>query len=454
MQMDLIKAFDAAASEAPTSARPSDSTAFPNVLESSLASSGDERGTPSEGDADAARDGEAEEAAAGAGARSDDPSAQEDARAAAESGAPAVAAAGLAERARELAVAESERETEGRPSDLAAGDGAASEDERTDGATEADTAVARAVEGAVAAEAEAAGEEVATTARVATEQGMPTTPQVASATAEVGSRQDPGSEREDVALAQAAERASQQREQAAEQASQQREQAAQDSAFERAAADRALDEASGGTVDPMLRQQIDDRAAVQRAPDVASVDGAAAVASPVAGLVTETTTATAPGTPSPVVASEAIAVQTEWLATRGGGTARLVLHPPELGEMAIRVTLRGGAVDVVMVAQEAMAAGVADEQSERLAQAFAGRDLRLDQFEVRRGDPAGLATDSDGRFAESGSGDGREARGDEADREGRGDRGRPGARGDGSEPTPVPRIATIVADTGGVDLRI
>ena len=447
MQMDLVRALDAAASEPSTSARPSDGAEFPNVLESSLASAGDGRDTPSEEHAEAPREGEDEEAAAGEGARADDSSAQEDARAAAESGAPAVAAAGLAERARALAIAESERETEGRPSDLAAGDGAAGEDERTDAATDTatdlDTTVARAVEGAVAAEADAAGEEVATNARVATEQGMPTASQVAPEVAEVEDAEDRGSEREDVSLAQAGERASQEREQAA-----------QDPGFERAAADRALDEATSGTVDPVLRQQIDDRAAVQRAPEVASVDGAVAVASPVAGLVTETTTPAAPGTPSPVVASEAIAVQTEWLATRGGGTARLVLHPPELGEMAIRVTLRGGAVDVVMVAQEAMAAGVADEQSERLAQAFAGRDLRLDQFEVRRGDPGALDLDSDGRFAESGAGDGREARGDEADRDGRGGRGRPGTRGDGSEPTPVPRIATIVADTGGVDLRI
>jgi hypothetical protein len=90
------------------------------------------------------------------------------------------------------------------------------------------------------------------------------------------------------------------------------------------------------------------------------------------------------GASSPAPAADALAVQTEWLATRGGGSARLVLHPPELGEIAIRVSVRDGSVDVVMIAHDAAAKAIAEEQSDRLAQAFSTRDLRMGSFEVRQ----------------------------------------------------------------------
>lgn len=213
--------------------------------------------------------------------------------------------------------------------------------------------------------------------------------------------------------------------------------------------ERAAEGSSQAGVDPNLRQAVANAEEAQRAPEVAAVDGAPAVASPVAGQVTETTTTATPGSPQPVAASEAISVQTEWLATRGGGTARLVLHPPELGEIAIRVSLRGGAVDVVMVAQEAVAQGMAEEQSERLSQAFANRDLRLENFEVRRGAAEDLPNGDSGRFAES-----------ETERDGRSNEEEGGRRGgvgggEGADDAPlaVPRILTRAPETG-VDLRI
>ena len=174
------------------------------------------------------------------------------------------------------------------------------------------------------------------------------------------------------------------------------------------------------------------------------------IPNPVAGQVAETTTTATPGSPQPVAASEAISIQTEWLATRGGGTARMVLHPAELGEIAIRVTLRNGAVDVVMVAQEAAAHGVAEEQSERLAQAFANRDLRLENFEVRRGGAEELLDGAMGQFAESEM----ERDGRPGEEESGGKRGQAGGvESEGEAPVAVPRILTRAPETG-VDLRI
>ncbi len=128
-------------------------------------------------------------------------------------------------------------------------------------------------------------------------------------------------------------------------------------------------------------------------PAAAPVDGATSAAAHVQALPAATVGATglpvaeappAGAAPPPPPAADALAVQTEWLATRGGGSARLVLHPPELGEIAIRVTLREGSVDVVMIAHEAAAKAIAEEQSDRLAQAFSNRDLRMGSFEVRQ----------------------------------------------------------------------
>lgn len=231
-----------------------------------------------------------------------------------------------------------------------------------------------------------------------------------------------------------------------------REQAAEANARESEAAlfDRAAEGSVSSEVDPNLRRAIENAEAGQQAPDVTPVEGAAMVASPVAGQVTETTTTATPGSPQPVAASEAISVQTEWLATRGGGTARMVLHPPELGEIAIRVSLRGGAVEVVMVAQEAVAQGVAEEQSERLARAFANRDLRLEHFEVRRGGAEEFTDAGTGRFSESGA----ERDGTSHDKE---TGGGPGTPGNGpvaaARPEALPRILTR-APEAGVDLRI
>ncbi len=221
--------------------------------------------------------------------------------------------------------------------------------------------------------------------------------------------------------------------------------------------DRAQAGAQSAGVDPNLRQALATREDARNAPDAIAVSGGAVVANPIAGSVSEMTPA-APTGSSPAAASEAISVQTEWLATRGGGTARLVLHPQELGEVAIRVTLRGSSVEVVMVAHEAAAQSIAEDQADRLFQALASRDLRMDQFEVRRGEPGDLSQPGTDRFAESGggrdrSGDGRRPGGEEASGGDRGTmRGLAGRASGGTEIPP--RIVSVREPATGVDLRI
>lgn len=183
---------------------------------------------------------------------------------------------------------------------------------------------------------------------------------------------------------------------------------------EQALFDRAAEGARSGQVDASLRSAIENAAVTQRAPEAIAVEAGVAINNPIAGAVTEMTPTATPGVPTPPAASDAIAVQTEWLASRGGGTARLLLSPPSLGEIAIRVTLQGGVVHVVMVAQEALAQAVAEDQSERLAQAFSSRDLRLESFEVRRGEAQAFVNEGFTRFAESNAGRQGQAEGDPA----------------------------------------
>ena len=156
----------------------------------------------------------------------------------------------------------------------------------------------------------------------------------------------------------------------------------------------------------------------------------------------------------PGPAADAITIQTDWLATRGGGSARLVLSPPELGEIVIRVSVRQQSVEVVMIAQTALAHSMAQDQSDRLAQAFAHRDLRLDQFEVRRADPSDSS--STGQFGSSDTGARERDRaedqsGVQGDVAGRGSRRRLGVA-DGGAVSPPRFVSTERAS--GIDLRI
>lgn len=173
-----------------------------------------------------------------------------------------------------------------------------------------------------------------------------------------------------------------------------------------------------------------------------------------AATSTSTPTSTQAEHAQPGPAADAITIQTDWLASRGGGSARLVLSPPELGEIVIRVSVRQQSVEVVMVAQTALAHSMAQDQSDRLAQAFAHRDLRLDQFEVRRADPSDSS--STGQFGSSDAGARERDRTDDqsgvqGDVAGHGSRRRLGA-GDGGAVSSPRFVSTQRAS--GIDLRI
>ena len=136
----------------------------------------------------------------------------------------------------------------------------------------------------------------------------------------------------------------------------------------------------------------------------------------------------------------------------------MVLHPPELGAIDIRVTVRNGNVQVLMIAQEAAARLIAEDQSGRLADALSTRDLRMESFEVRRADAANLGEGDRHTSRESGAEDEQRARA-ERDLESGGDRdpGRAAAQvasaAGGESPLVLPQIISAVSETG-VDLRI
>jgi len=205
-------------------------------------------------------------------------------------------------------------------------------------------------------------------------------------------------------------------------------------------------------------------AGAQAASATASVETSNGAATAVAGIpaasvgapIPASVEAPASAVPAPPPAADALAIQTEWLATRGGGSARLVLHPPELGEIAIRVSLRDGAVDIVMIAHEAAAKAIADEQSDRLAQAFSARDLRMGSFEVRQVETrAGLESGPESQLgnpdARDGGRSGHDPGGADA---GRTDRVAAGPPSPGGRPADWPPGVRATPAERRVDLRI
>jgi hypothetical protein len=105
-------------------------------------------------------------------------------------------------------------------------------------------------------------------------------------------------------------------------------------------------------------------------------------------------------TPAAGTPAEALPVHAEWLAARGGGTARLRLHPPELGEVELSVRVRGSTVQVSIQTENAEAGRAALDGRELLLEALASRELRVEQLVVRS--PDGVTTST----TPGGSGDG------------------------------------------------
>jgi len=138
----------------------------------------------------------------------------------------------------------------------------------------------------------------------------------------------------------------------------------------------------------------------------------------------------------------------EWLAARGGGTARLRLHPPELGEVELSVRVRGSAVQVSIHTEEAEAGRAALDGRELLIKALASHDLRIEHLVVRS--PEGVISTA----TPGGSGD-RSGEHPSGHSEGFPERGESGPqpRFPASRPEPQPDHHPI-ASKGAVDLRI
>ncbi len=122
--------------------------------------------------------------------------------------------------------------------------------------------------------------------------------------------------------------------------------------------------------------------------------------------------------PMRAVPAEAVATRIEWLAERGGGTARVRLDPPSLGEIEIEVRMRGGVAEVVLRTSERATHAMLAGERAAVTHILAARDVRVDEFSVvhestPRSDAAASARDeqfprdASSRADEGGQGDSR-----------------------------------------------
>ena len=99
------------------------------------------------------------------------------------------------------------------------------------------------------------------------------------------------------------------------------------------------------------------------------------------------------------------------LARAGGGEARILLHPPQLGELSLRVMVTERVVTVSFVAEHAQIADLMARHLPELRQALQATGLRFDNLEL----DAHSATDNLDTFGQAADG---EPRGDGAERQG------------------------------------
>lgn len=131
------------------------------------------------------------------------------------------------------------------------------------------------------------------------------------------------------------------------------------------------------------------------------------------------------------------------LAEQGGGSARLQLRPPELGEVELVVRVRGRRVEVHVRAEEIAAQQAVLEGRERLGDALAAKDLRMEEFRVS--------------LSGGGSGDASasERRGERGAFEAQPEPGWARAPGAHVDPDETPRTARLAnASARGIDLRV
>lgn len=105
-----------------------------------------------------------------------------------------------------------------------------------------------------------------------------------------------------------------------------------------------------------------------------------------------------PEAPAPVAIAERVA----WLATRGGGSARVVLHPAELGEVEISVRVRGDRVEVAIQTEMASTRSALVGSRDALSDSFAARELRIESLDVRVAEPRPFAGSDGNSLGSSG----------------------------------------------------
>jgi len=156
-------------------------------------------------------------------------------------------------------------------------------------------------------------------------------------------------------------------------------------------------------------------------------------------------------------APELLAARVESLARGGGGVARIRLDPPNLGELHLRVTVRGQSVDVTVVAREAAAQVLVEGGREQLADALAARQLKMEGFDVSGGsrDPGdGGPGLRDGRGAGTGQEPG-QGRPGHPEHPARTPGGPPAAAGAGLPgPAPSPTMNPTAPRDTRVDVRV
>jgi hypothetical protein len=152
-------------------------------------------------------------------------------------------------------------------------------------------------------------------------------------------------------------------------------------------------------------------------------------------------------------AEVAVPARVEWLASRGGGTAQLVLHPAELGEVEIQVRVRGAAVDVSIQTHEPLARAALLDVRDQLGESLAARELRIESLEIRMAEPTGSHSNDSG--SATGRGPGTDRNGGNASSAG--DDDQPGARSgahEGATAEFVQAEAEPGSDSARLDLHI
>jgi flagellar hook-length control protein FliK len=143
-------------------------------------------------------------------------------------------------------------------------------------------------------------------------------------------------------------------------------------------------------------------AAPQRATQPSVTSAAEANAASTAGVQPGTPSAepVASARPERVVSAntlpEAVADVVQGAVLRGDSEVRLVLNPPELGHLDIRIVTSEGGLRVQMEAAQSGARDLIEQALPSLQQGLEARDLRVDRLEVRATDTGRGSFDSNG----------------------------------------------------------